>query len=143
MDLRVARVGEVGALAVRSPDRAGVARHGVGREEERIAVATGREHHSVPRVRHDLTRQEVAGDDARAATVDHDDVEHLDAVPEVDVAEADLARQLLVGPEQQLLPRLTAGIERAADLGTTEAAIVEQAAVLTRRTAHPGRPSGR
>ena len=47
-----------------------------------------------------------------------------------DVAEADLAGQLLVGAEQQLLAGLAAGIERAADLRATEAAVVEQAAVL-------------
>ena len=46
------------------------------------------------------------------------------------VAEADLAGQLLVGAEQQLLAGLAAGVERAADLGAAEAAVVEQAAVL-------------
>ena len=45
-------------------------------------------------------------------------------------AEADLAGHLLVGAEQQLLAGLAAGVERAADLGAAEAAVVEQAAVL-------------
>ena len=90
-----------------------------------------REHDGVRRVRRDLAGQQVAGDDAGAATVDDDDV---DASPsgctERDVAEADLARQLLVGAEQQLLTGLAAGVERAADLRAAEAAVVEQAAVL-------------
>ena len=46
------------------------------------------------------------------------------------VAEADLAGELLVGAEQQLLAGLAPGVERAAHLGAAEAAVVEQAAVL-------------
>ena len=48
----------------------------------------------------------------------------------VDRAEAHLAGHLLVRTEQQLLAGLAAGVERAADLGAAEAAVVEQAAVL-------------
>ena len=82
------------------------------------------------RVRAELAGHQVAGDDAGAATVDVDDVDHLHAVPQLDVAEADLAGELLVGADQQLLAGLAAGVERAADLGAAEAAVVEQAAVL-------------
>ena len=84
----------------------------------------------MPGVRRDLAGQQVAGDDAGATTVDDHDVEHLDAIPEPHVAEADLARQLLVGTEEQLLTGLPAGVERAAHLRPAEAAVVEQAAVL-------------
>ena len=73
---------------------------------------------------------QVAGDDAGASALDVDDVDHLHAVPQLDVAEADLSGELLVGAEQQLLARLAAGVERAADLCTAEAAVVEQTAVL-------------
>ena len=52
------------------------------------------------------------------------------AVPQLDVAEADLAGELLVRAEQQLLAGLATGVERAAHLGAAEAAVVEQAAVL-------------
>jgi hypothetical protein len=46
------------------------------------------------------------------------------------VAEADLTGELLVGAEQELLAGLAAGVEGSAHLGTAEAAVVEQAAVL-------------
>ena len=112
------------------PRRGDVARHGVGREEEDVAVAAGGQHDGVAGVGADLAGQQVAGDDAGAAAVDDDDVDELDPVPQLDVAEADLAGHLLVGAEQELLAGLAAGVERAADLGAAEAAVVEQAAVL-------------
>ena len=59
-----------------------------------------------------------------------DDVDELHAVPQLDVAHADLAGHLLVGAEQQLLAGLPADVERAADLRPAEAAVVEQPAVL-------------
>ena len=51
-------------------------------------------------------------------------------VPQLDVAEPDLASHLLIGAEEQLLAGLAADVERAADLGAAEAAVVEQSAVL-------------
>ena len=88
------------------------------------------QHDGVRGVRLDLAGDQVAGDDAGAAAVDHDGVDELDAVEQANAAEADLAGELLVGAEQQLLAGLTAGVERAADLGAAEGAVVEQAAVL-------------
>ncbi len=48
----------------------------------------------------------------------------------LDVAGRDLPAEGLVGAEQQLLPRLAAGVERAGDLDAAEGAGVEQAPVL-------------
>src|SRR6185436_8751907 len=73
---------------------------------------------------------QVTGDDAGTAAVDVDDVDHLHPVPQLDVAEADLAGELLVCADQELLAGLATGVERAAHLGPAEAAVVEQAAVL-------------
>ena len=112
------------------PSRSDVAGHCVGRQVEGVAVTAGGEHDGVRRVRAELAVHQVAGDDAGAATVDVDNVDHLGPVPELDVAEADLACQLLVGTDQQLLAGLASRIEGAAHLGAAEAAIVEQAAVL-------------
>ncbi len=81
-------------------------------------------------MRLELAGHQVAGDDAGAASVDDHGVDELDAVEQSHTAETDLARHLLIGAEQQLLPRLPAGVERAADLRATEAAVVEQTAVL-------------
>ena len=112
------------------PDGGDVAGHRVRGEEEHVAVAAGRQHDGVGGVRLDLAGQQVAHDDAGAAPVDDHDVDELDAVEQPHAAETDLPRQLLVRAEQQLLARLPAGVERAADLRTAEAAVVEQAAVL-------------
>ena len=78
----------------------------------------------------DLAGDEVAGDDAGASPSTTDDVDQLGAVVQLDVAEADLAGELLVGAEQQLLAGLATGVEGAAHLGAAEGAVVEQAAVL-------------
>ena len=60
VDLGVARVGEVGALAVGPPRRRHVARHGVGRQEEGVAVPARAQDHGVGAVRADLAGQQVA-----------------------------------------------------------------------------------
>jgi hypothetical protein len=86
----------------------------------------------------DLARHEVAHDDSRRATVDNDDVDEFGAIEEADSPETHLAGELLVGPEQELLPRLAAGVEGAAHLGPAERAVVEQSAVL----AGEGHPLG-
>ena len=130
VDLRVARVGEVGALAVRPPCCGHVARHRVGRQEERVAVAAGGEHDGVAGVAAELAGEQVTGDDAGGAALDSDDVDELDAVPQLHAAEADLTGHLLVGAEQQLLAGLAAGVERAHQLRAAETPGVEEAAVL-------------
>ena len=132
VDLRVAGVGHVGALAVRPPGRGHVAAHGVRGQEEDVAVAAGREHHDVGEVGLDLAGDQVAHDDAAGPAVDDDQLEHL--VPGVALhgAGGDLALEGLVGADQQLLPGLAAGVERAGDLDAAERAVVEEAAVLTR-----------
>ena len=130
MDLRVARVGEVGAALVRPPDRRGVGALGVGRQVEDVAVAAGGQDDGVGAVRADLAGDQVAGHDAAGAAVDDDQVEHLGARVLLDVAGRDLALERLVGAEQQLLAGLAAGVEGARHLRATEGAVVEQAAVL-------------
>src|SRR5205823_9410434 len=79
----------------------------------------------------DLARVEVPGDDAARLTVLDDEIEHLGPRIHRDRAETDLAGERLVRTEQQLLARLPACVERPADLGAAEAAVVEQPAVLT------------
>ena len=131
VDLGVARVAEVGALAVRTPRSGDVAAHRVGRQEEHVAVATGGEHDRVGGVGLDGAGHHVAGDDAAGAAVDQDDLEHLVAGVHLHGARRDLALQALVGADQQLLTRLAAGVEGALHLDATEGTVVEQAAVLT------------
>src|SRR5690606_2594058 len=130
VDLGVAGVAEVGALAVRPPGGGDVAAHGVGRQEEHVAVAAGGEHDGVGHVGLDLAGDHVPGDDAPGAAVDEDDLQHL--VPGVHLhgAGRDLPLQRLVGADEQLLAGLAAGVEGAGDLHAAEGAVVQQAAVL-------------
>ena len=105
-------------------------RLGVGGEEEDVAVAAGGEHDRVRGERPHLAGDQVPGDDAARPPVLHDEVEHLGAGVQLDVAEVHLAGERLVGAEQQLLAGLAPGVERAGDLRAAERAVVEQAAVL-------------
>ena len=83
-----------------TPGRRHVACHCVGRQVEGIAVAASCKHDCVCRVRAELTVNQITGDDAGATTVNVDNVDELSPIPEFDVAETDLACQLLVGPDQ-------------------------------------------
>ena len=132
VDLRVAGVGHVGALAVRTPRGGDVGAHRVGREVEDVAVAARGQHHDVGEVGLDRAGDHVAGDDPAGLAVDDDQLEHLVAGVLRDRAGRDLALHRLVGADQQLLTGLATGVERAGDLHTTERAVVQQTAVLTR-----------
>ena len=120
VNLGEAGIGEQRAALVRAPDGGGVAALGVGGEVVDVAVAAGAEHDGVGEVALDLAGDQVAGDDAARAAVDHDQVEHLGAREHLHLAEADLAFQGLVGAEQQLLPGLAARVEGARDLRAAE-----------------------
>ena len=130
VDLGVAGVGHVGALAVRAPGGGDVAAHRVGGEEEDVAVAAAGEHHDVGEVGLQLAGDHVAHDDAAGAAVDDDQLDHLVAGVGLHGAGGDLALERLVGADQQLLAGLAAGVEGARDLDAAEGAVVEQAAVL-------------
>jgi len=58
---------------------------------------------------------------------------HLVARVHRDAAEADLALERLVGPEEELLPRLPARVEGPRHLRAAERAVGEKAAVLARK----------
>ena len=130
VNLRVAGIREQRALAVRAPRGGHVAGHGVGGEEEHVAVSTGGHHHSVSGVRHHLTGHEVARDDAGATTFDRHHIDEFGAVEQTHVAQTNLASQLLIRTQQQLLTGLAAGVEGTAHLRATERTVVEQSAVL-------------
>ncbi len=117
-------------LPVGSPGGRGVGVLGVGRQVEDVAVAARAQQHGVRRVRGHLPGDHVTHDDAARHTVLDDQVEHLAAGVQADRAQGHLVHHLLVGAQQQLLAGLAPGVERARHLGATEAAVVEQAAVL-------------
>src|SRR5690606_15084862 len=132
VDLREAGVREGRARAVRAPRRRAVGALGVGREVDDVAVAAGREDDDGGRGRLDLAGDEAARHDAARLAVDDDELEHLGARVHLDGARRDLALERRVGAEEELLTRLAARVERAADLRAAERAVGEVAAVLTR-----------
>ncbi len=115
---------------MRAPDGGGVGVHGVRRQVEDVAVTAGRQDDGVREVGGDLPGDQVAGHDAPGPAVDDDQVQHLGARVHLHVAGRDLPAERLVGAEEELLARLTAGVEGAGDLDAAEGTGVEQAAVL-------------
>jgi len=115
---------------VGTPVGGDVAAHRVGGEEEDVAVPAGGEHDRVGVPGFDRSGHHVAGDDAAGAALGDDELQHL--VPGVHLHRPGrhLAFQGLIGADQQLLAGLTAGVEGALHLDTTEGPVVQQAAVF-------------
>ena len=90
MNLREARIGEIGPALVTPPDRRHVAVLGVGRKVIDVAVAAGRQHDRVAGERFIHPGDQVAGDDAAGHTVDQHQVEHFAARDLRHLAVADL-----------------------------------------------------
>lgn len=130
MNLYIAGVGEIGTLAVGLNGGGAVATHGVGGKEVGIAVTAGGYDNGVCAEALKFAGNEVLGDDAACATVDHHDVFHLIAGVELHLALVHLAHQGGVGTEQKLLARLALGVERAAHLGTAEGAVGQHTAIF-------------
>ena len=130
VNLREARVGEIRSAAIGPPDGGAVRGLGVGRKVKDVAVAAGGQHHRVARIRADRAGPQVAGDDAAGLAVDHHEVEHFGVRVHRHGAGGDLTLERLVGPQQQLLAGLAAGVKRALDLHSAERPGREQPAVF-------------
>ncbi len=130
VDLRVAGVGEEGSAFGGAPGGGDVAAHCVGGEEKDVAVAAGGENHCIGGVALDFPGVEVADDDALGVATDFHEIEHLGAAEHFHAAFVDLLFKCLVAADKELLSGLAAGVEGAGDLGSTERAVVQQAAVL-------------
>ena len=130
MNLREAGVGEVGPPLVAPPGGRDVAALGVGREVKDVAVAARAQHDGVAGELFVLPGDEVAGDDAAGDAVDQHEVEHLAAGNLLDLAGRNLPHHGAVRAEQQLLPRLAAGVKRPRDLRPAERAVGQRSAVL-------------
>ena len=130
VDLRVRGVGHVGALLVGLPSSGHIGAHGIGAQEEHVAIAPAAQDHRVGTVTLDFTGRQVAGDNAAGLAVDHDHIHEFMAVVHGDLALGNLAAQGAVGPEQELLAGLALGVERPAHLDTAKRTVVQQATVL-------------
>ena len=78
----------------------------------------------------DFAGLEITHDDAFGMTADEHEIEHLGARVHFDATLFDLLFESLIASDEQLLSSLAAGVKSARDLGATEGAVVEQAAVL-------------
>ena len=131
MNLCVARVRKQCAATVCTPCSGHIAIHCIGRQEEHVSISTCCQHHSVCCMRLNFTGQKVAHNNSCATTINRYRVNKFGSVEQTNSTQANLASHLLVCTNQQLLAGLTAGIERAAYLCATKAAIIEQSAVFT------------
>ena len=78
-----------------------------------------------------LAGHEVLGDDAACATVDNHYILHLCTGVELNGAVVYLFHQRGISTEQQLLTRLTLGVECTADLHTTERTVGKHTTIFT------------
>ena len=120
VNLRVAGVSEQGAALVGTESSRHVRTLGVGRKVVDVTVTAGAEAHSVTHVAFEFASDEVTDDDTASLAVDHDEVHHFAAGEHLHLTGGNLAHEGLVGTEQELLTRLTAGVERTGNLRTTE-----------------------
>ncbi|CAB4971507.1 unannotated protein [freshwater metagenome] len=116
---------------MRSPSCRDIGVHGVGRQVEGVAVTAGAKQCGVTRPAADVAGDEIASDDASGNAVFGDDIEKLSLGVEFHIAKRDLLHEGLVGAEQKLLTGLATGVERTADLRTTERTVIEKTAVFT------------
>ena len=130
MNLREAGVGKQGTAAGGTPCGSDIAAHRVGRKEKDIAVAAGRKDHRVGGMTADFAGLEITHDDAFGMTADEHEIEHLGARVHFDATLFDFLFESLIASDEQLLSGLAAGVKGARNLGATEGAVVEKAAVL-------------
>src|SRR5215203_5214567 len=104
---------------MRSPDGSSVRALRVGRQVENVAVATGAKNDRITEVGGYLAGHHVASYDPARVAIHHDQVEHLGPGIDGHATPGDFLLHLLIRAEQELLARLTPGVERAGYLGAT------------------------
>ncbi len=133
VDLRVAGIREERPALVGTEGAGDVAALGVRGKIENVAVAAGAEEHRIGRVAADFAGDHVADDDALGVAVHQHQIEHLGAREHLHLPGGNLRAQRLVGSEQKLLASLAACVKGSRHLRSTEGAVCEQSAVLTRQ----------
>ena len=130
VDLGEARVGHQCATAGGAPCRHDITAHGVGGEEEDIAVAAGCQNNRIRRVAGDRAGIQIADNDALRVAIDLHEIEHLGARKHFHSALVDFLFQSLIAADQELLAGLAAGVEGAGNLRAAEGAVIQQPAVF-------------
>src|SRR6266446_6910121 len=132
MNLSEARITKKRTAFVSAIGGGDVATARVGRKKKDIAVTAGRENNGIAGEGIDFAGAQVAGDDSLGMTIDQNEVEHLGLREHFHRAEGDFPAEGLIGPEQQLLAGLAAGVKRPRNLRPAEGTIGEQPAILAR-----------
>ena len=130
MDLRIAGIRECGPLPVGAPDGRSVAAHGVGGEEEDVAVSAGREDDRIRNVGLNLARYQVPHHDPSRLPIHDHEVQHFCTREQARVPEAELPAERGIGPDQELLSGLAATVEGPGYLRSAEGSVCQQATVL-------------
>src|SRR5262249_37195473 len=131
VNLRVAGICERGSLLICAIDRRDVATACIGREEEHVGISAGGENHGVRRVSLELSGDEIASDDARGSSVDHNEAGKRVRREHSYAAEPDLPAQGRISTEEQLLSGLPARVKGPRDLRAAERSIRQRSAVFT------------
>src|SRR2546422_5849255 len=101
MYLREAGVGEKRAFLEGPPGRRDVATLRVGRKEKNISITARCQDDRISRMSSNLTRNQVARDDAFGMPINHDHIQHLGARKHSDRSQINLTAERLVRAEQQ------------------------------------------
>ena len=125
VNLRVAWVSEVCAVAIHLHRSRTVRSHRIGREEEGISVTTGSYNNCVCKEALNTSSNKVTSDDTTSTrfailVLDHNDIKHLVAVIHLHFAFTDLAAECRISAEEELLSCLAFCIESTANLCATE-----------------------
>ena len=130
MNLDETGIGETGAFSVGPPGGRDIGGHGIGGQVEDIAVPAGGQHHGMAGVPLQLAGDQIAADNAPGPAVHDHQFHHLPAGIDGDPAGGHLPHQGGVGPEQELLAGLAAGVEGPRDLGPAKGTVGQGPAVF-------------
>jgi hypothetical protein len=130
VNLGKTRVPKQGPVTVRFPCGGYIRTHGVGREVKDIAVTSGGQNHRVGRMPFELPGDQVLGNNAPGFAIHGHQFHHFVAAVHGHLLFGNLTVQGRIGPQQQLLPGLTAGIERTGYLGSSKRTVVQHSTVI-------------
>ena len=130
VNLREARICEVGSPLVALPGGRSVAVHGIGREEISTSITTCGNNHSVCAESLKLTCYKVSCNDTLCLSVDDNEIKHLVTRIACYGTGCNLPVESCVCAEKELLSGLSAGIECTAYLHATERTVCKISAVF-------------
>ena len=130
VDLSVAGVREECAFLVGLPGGGDAGSHRHCGEVEDVYVTSGAQADCVAHVAADLPGDEIPNRDPLRLPVHDHEIEHLGAGEHYNRSRLDLAGEGRIGAQQELLPRLSPGVEGPGHLRAAEGAVVQVSGVI-------------